>query len=156
MGTRRLLVGIVAVVTAGLLGGGFAALADEAGSTSARRSQPAGAEFISALADRDFAAAQATLAPEIEFKGFTPSMGFFDLKGSEAVMSLMRKWYATSEGLESLETYDVVKRHHVGYRVRWQSTDGPMVFEQQAFYDLDDAGRIRHLQLVCSGDQPVA
>ena len=155
MGTRRRLVGIVAVVTAGLVGSGFVALADEGGSTAARRS-PAGAEFISALAERDFAAAQATLAPEIEFKGFTPSMGFFDRKGSAAVMSLMREWYATSEGLESLETYDVVKRHHVGYRVRWRSNDGPMVFEQQAFYDLDDAGRIRALQLVCSGDQPVA
>jgi hypothetical protein len=30
-----------------------------------------------------------------------------------------------------------------------------MVFEQQAYYDVDDSGRISRWQFVCSGDQSV-
>jgi len=119
-----------------------------------RNLEPDSAEFIHALADRDFAAAQAVLAPDIEFKGHTPSMGFVERKGSEAVMTLMREWYATAEALEKLETDRVVQRRHVGYRVRWKADGGPMVFEQHAFYDVDDRGRITRWQFVCSGDQP--
>jgi hypothetical protein len=161
MGIRRSLVVTVTLVTFGLVGGGFAALASDDGKVDAgsegRKPLPAGAEFIHALADQDFAAAQAVLAPGIEFKGHTPSMGFVELKGSEAVMSLMREWYATAEALESLETDRVLERHHVGYRIRWISAEeGPMVFEQQAYYDVDDQGQISRWHFVCTGDQPVA
>lgn len=158
MGIRRFLLMGVTLVTVGLMGGGIAALAEgeSAQGADTRSALPAGAEFIHALADRDFAAAQAVLAPEIEFKGFTPSMGFFDLKGPEAVMNLMREWYGTAEALESLETNRVLARHHVGYRIRWNSAEeGLMVFEQQAYYDVDDQGRISRWSLVCTGDQPV-
>ena len=158
MSTRGALLLTVTLVTAGLVGGGFSALASgesTAGTTGGQRKPyPAGAEFIHALADRDFAAAQAVLAPDIEFKGHTPSMGFVERKGSEAVMTLMREWYATAEALEKLETDRVVQRRHVGYRVRWKADGGPMVFEQHAFYDVDDRGRITRWQFVCSGDQP--
>jgi len=146
------------LITAGLVGGGFAAVAstqDEKGATGPR-ALPAGAEFIQALADRDFSAAQTMLTPEVEFKALTPSQGFVDLTGPEAVMNLMREWYGTAEGIENLETNKVLQRHHVGYRIRWASPeDGIMVFEQQAYYDVDDSGRISRWHLVCSGDQPV-
>lgn len=47
-------------------------------------------------------------------------------------------------------------RHGVGYRIRWTSPDGAAFgFHQQAFYDVA-GGRITHLQLVCSGDRPLA
>ncbi|MGH9042421.1 MAG: nuclear transport factor 2 family protein [Acidimicrobiia bacterium] len=160
MSIRRSLLVTVTLVTFGLVGGGFAALAsgdakvDDA--AQGRKPLAAGAEFIHALADRDFDAAQTVIAPDIEFKGHTPSMGFVELKGSEAVMSLMKEWYATAEALESLETNRVLARQHVGYRVRWIAPEGPMVFEQQAYYDVDDGGRISHWQFVCTGDQPVA
>jgi hypothetical protein len=158
MSIRRSLLVTVTMVTAGLLGGGFAALASDGGkvnTTAEDRRPPAGAEFIRALAARDFTAAQATLAPGVEFKGHTPSLGFVERTGSEAVMSLMREWYATAEALESLETGRVVERRHVGYRIRWSADQGPMVFEQQAYYDVDDRGQISRWQFVCSGDQPV-
>src|SRR5215210_5328943 len=158
MNIRRSLLVTVTVVTAGLWGGGFAALASDGGkvtTTAEERRPPAGAEFIRALAARDFTAAQATLAPGITFKGHTPSMGFVERTGSEAVMSLMREWYATAEALESLETGRVVERRHVGYRIRWRADQGPMVFEQQADYDVDDHGQISRWHFVCSGDQPV-
>ena len=159
MSIRRSLLVTITLVTAGLVGGGFAALANDDGkvdtTAEGRKSLPAGAEFIRALAARDFTAAQATLAPDIQFKGHTPSMGFVERTGSEAVMSLMREWYATAEALESLETGRVVQRRHVGYRIRWKADQGPMVFEQQAYYDVDDRGQISRWQFVCSGDQPV-
>jgi hypothetical protein len=49
----------------------------------------------------------------------------------------------------------VVDRHNVGYRIRWASPDGPMVFQQHASYDIDGAGQITRWHLVCSGDKPV-
>ena len=160
MSIRRCLLVTVTLVTFALAGGGFAAIASDDTKTNqgaaGRRPLPAGAEFIHALADRNFEAAQATLAPGIEFKGHTPSMGFVERKGAEAVMSLMKEWYATAESIESLETDHVVTRKHVGYRIRWIAPEGPMVFEQQAYYDVDDSGRISRWQFVCSGDQPVA
>ena len=50
----------------------------------------------------------------------------------------------------------MLQRNHAGYRIRWQSPeDGLMVFEQQAYYDVDDSGLISRWHFVCSGDQPV-
>jgi hypothetical protein len=92
----------------------------------------------------------------VEFKALTPSQGFVHLTGPEAVMDLMREWYGTAEAIESLEANKVLQRHHVGYRIRWGSAeDGIMVFEQQAYYDVDDSGLISRWHLVCSGDQPL-
>lgn len=158
MRTPRTLLVAATLVTVGLVGGGFAAVASGDSETGGAgpRALPVGAEFIQALADRDFSTAQAMLSPEVEFKALTPSQGFLDLTGPEAVMSLMQEWYGTAEAIESLETDKVLQRHHVGYRIRWQSPeDGLMVFEQQAYYDVDDSGRIQRWHLVCSGDQPV-
>ncbi|HEY3239077.1 MAG TPA: nuclear transport factor 2 family protein [Acidimicrobiia bacterium] len=158
MRTPRTLLVAATLVTVGLVGGGITVASGQNENDAASgRALPVGAEFIQALADRDFPTARAMLAPEVEFKALTPSQGFLDLTGPEAVMSLMQEWYGTAEAIESLETNRVLQRHHVGYRIRWQSPeDGPMVFEQQAYYDVDDSGRIRRLHLVCSGDQPVS
>jgi hypothetical protein len=159
MRTPRTLLVAATLVSVGLVGAGFAPVASSESERSAasQRGLPVGAEFIQALGDRDFSAAQAMLSPEVELKALTPSLGFVDLRGPEAVMRLMQEWYATAEAIESLEADRVLERHHVGYRIRWQSPeDGLMVFEQQAYYDVDDSGRIRRLHLVCSGDQPVA
>lgn len=147
-----------ALVAATLLGAGFTAVASEEGSRNPAKggSPPVGARFITALAERDFSTAQAMLAPGVEFKALTPSQGFIDLTGPDAVMTRLREWYATATALEHLEADKVLERHHVGYRIRWESADdGPFVFEQQAYYDLDDGSRIRRLHLVCAGDQPV-
>ena len=158
MRTPRTLLVAATLVTVGLVGSGIAAVASGGSEDGAAGSeaQPVGAEFIRALADQDFSAAEAMLAPEVEFKALTPSQGFIDLSGPEAVMGLMREWYGTAEAVESLEAYRILQRHHVNYRIRWQSPeDGLMVFEQHAFYDVDDSGRISRWHLVCSGDQPV-
>ncbi|MGH8974604.1 MAG: nuclear transport factor 2 family protein [Acidimicrobiia bacterium] len=159
MRTGRNLLVTATLLAAGLFGVGFAAVAsgENQPDTTGRRGQPVGAQFIQALVDHDFSGAQAMLGPDVEFKGHTPSQGFIDLTGPEAVMSLMKEWYTPAEATEMLETYQVIERHHVGYRIRWRSPeDGAMVFEQHAFYDVDGRNRITRLHLVCSGDQPVA
>lgn len=159
MKTTRTILVATALVAATLIGAGVTAVASQEGPGNPpdRGSLPVGARFITALAERDFSTAQALLAPGVEFKALTPSQGFIDLTGPDAVMTLLREWYATATALENLEADEVLERHHVGYRIRWESADdGPFVFEQQAYYDLDDDSRIRRLHLVCSGDQPVS
>ncbi len=126
-----------------------------AGATPEQTKSP-GAQLIEALVARDFDRAESLLAPGIEFKGYTPTKGFFELTGSEAVMSLYHEWYEADSVIEGLDTEEIVDRHRVGYRIRWTDPDGAAyVFEQQAFYDIAD-GKITHLQLVCSGDRPLA
>lgn len=56
----------------------------------------------------------------------------------------------------ALDTEPIGSRRRIGYRVRWRSPEeGAQVFEQQAHYDVGDAG-ISWLHLVCSGDHAVA
>ncbi|MGH9042948.1 MAG: nuclear transport factor 2 family protein [Acidimicrobiia bacterium] len=116
---------------------------------------PVGARLMEALVAKDFDRAESLLAPDIEFKGYTPTKGFFELSGSDAVMGLYHEWYEADSVLDYVDTEEVVDRHRVGYRIRWTSPESdPYVFAQQAFYDV--AGdRITHLQLVCSGDRPL-
>lgn len=122
----------------------------------ADRSSSLGAQLIEALVSRDFDRAESLLAPGIEFKAYTPTKGFFELTGADAVMTLFHEWYEADSAIEVIDTEQVVDRHRVGYRIRWASPEGTVfVFAQQAFYDVTD-GRITHLQLVCSGDRPVA
>ena len=112
-----------------------------------------GGRFIAAVVGHDFDGAQALLADDIEFKAYTPSKSFFELKGAGAVMALMHEWYDPPSAIEMLETDRVIDRHRVSYRIRWQDPAGAsFVFEQHAFYDLAH-GRISRLQLVCSGDR---
>jgi hypothetical protein len=120
------------------------------------RSDAPGAQLIEALVARDFDRAESLLAPGIEFKAHTPTKGFFELSGSDAVMTLFHEWYEADSVLEGIDTEKVVDRQRVGYRIRWTSPDGSaFVFAQQAFYDVA-GGRITHMQLVCSGDRSLA
>jgi hypothetical protein len=145
-------------VAAGLTGAATADARPQPAAPSApvyAQTQPAGVRFIEDLAERRFTAARARLAPGVQFKGFTPSAGFLDLSGRDAVMKLMGEWYGAADALERLESGRVGERRWIDYRVRWSTpADGSMVFAQHAFYDLDGQGRISRMHLVCSGDQP--
>lgn len=113
-----------------------------------------GAQFIRALAARDFEGARDKLASSIEFRGYTPEAGFLVRTNRGSLMKLLREWYATAVSVETLRDGRMLARHQVYYRIRWASPDGPMVFAQHAFYDTDSSGRISRMHLVCSGDQP--
>jgi len=131
--------------------------ADQAPSPSPeQRSIAPGAQLIEALAGRDFEGARSLLTPDIAFKAWTPTKGYFELAGADAVMTLLREWYEADSLIEATETDQIVDRHRVGYRIRWTAPEGDaFVFEQQAFYDVT-GGRISALQLVCTGDRPLA
>lgn len=160
---RKLWLVVVAVALAGAVGlvggsdGGAApAPVRAAGAEPAPDVMPLGAELIAAVVAHDFDRARSLLADTVELKGYTPSKGYFELQGAEAVMKLLAEWYEPADqSLEAIETGQVPGRHRVGYRVRWSTPEmGAHVFEQQAYYDVAD-GRISGLQLVCSGDRPV-
>lgn len=146
-----LLVAAVATAVSGAGLVGYAAADD----SPTGASLPAGGDFVTALAARDFVAAEKQLAEGIEFRGITPSMGQVQRHGRGAVMDLMREWYGTAQGLDRLETDKILTRDFVSYRVRWTAPEGLMAFEQHAFYNLDDQGRISRMDLVCSGDHAV-
>jgi SnoaL-like protein len=146
----------VVVVIATLAAGGGVVLAQGSSQASAGEAAMApGGRFIEALVEHDFDGAQALLGDDVEFKAYTPTKGFFELKGAADVMTLMHEWYDPRSSIEALETDRMVDRHRVSYRIRWQDPAGAgFIFEQHAFYDLVD-GRISQLQLVCSGDRPL-
>ncbi len=148
---------LAVAVQAGASSEGNAPVAGQAAAGSdADRSIAPGAQLIEALTTRDFDRARSLLAPDIEFKAYTPTKHFFELSGADAVMTLLREWYDAESVIEGIETERIVDRQRVGYRIRWTSPEGAaFVFEQQAFYDVAE-GRITQLQLVCSGDRPLA
>lgn len=61
-----------------------------ASSEDASSTTPVGARLIESLVDREFDRARSLLAPNIQFKGYTPTKGFFELSGADAVMALPR------------------------------------------------------------------
>ena len=116
------------------------------------RATAAGAALIRALLDRDLDAARALLAPDIAFSALLPPR-VVELDDRESVLELLAGWFPAGavDELQALESDTVVDRHRVGYRVRWHDPDGrPLVFEQQAYYDLGAAG-ISWMHLVCTG-----
>ena len=126
-----------------------------ASSEDASVTMPVGARLIESLANGDFSQARSLLAPNIQFKAYTPTKGVFELFGEDAVMALYLEWYEAESVAEAIETERVVDRNRVGYRIRWKDAENKtFVFQQQAYYDVTD-GLITHLQLVCSGDRPL-
>lgn len=147
--------GVGTVQASGAVGQAGPQGSEQAGAAAAAESS-IGGRFVTALAARDFAGARAMLAPALDFRAFTPSQGFLVRTKRDSLMALLQEWYGAAEAVEHLESGRVRERHYVDYRIRWSGNEGTMVFAQHAFYDLDGAGRISRMHLVCSGDQPVA
>ncbi|MGQ0464744.1 MAG: hypothetical protein ACT4QG_05420 [Sporichthyaceae bacterium] len=141
---------LASALAAGLLAG---TAAPGSASDSDADSASVGAQFVTALAARDFDAAGSKLAPAVDFRAFTPSQGFLVRTHRDSLMGLMREWYGAADAVEELRSEKVGERDAVDYRIRWTSQDGPQVFAQHAFYDTDATGRIVAMHLVCSGDQ---
>ena len=144
------------MIAAALAVGGATLLAERQSAAAGDGAMAPGGRFIAALAAHDFDGAEALLADDIEFKAYTPTKRFFELKGAANMMTLMHEWYDAPSSIDMLETDRVIDRHRVSYRIRWQDPAGAsFVFEQHAFYDLVE-GRISRMELVCSGDRPLS
>ncbi len=116
-----------------------------------------GAEFARALAAKDFGRIRSLLAPEIDFRGLTPSRDWQASDPDSVVTDVLQQWFEDSDEIESLEHVDVdsfADRERVGYRFRISNEDGPQVVEQQA-YLASSEGRITWMRVVCSGFRPV-
>ena len=118
--------------------------------------QIAGRAFLEALTSRDFEGVEASLDPDIRFRGLLPS-GLHELSGAAAVADQLRSWFEEADAfeVEEIVAEDIADRLRISYRFRLLDEDGWAVIEQQAFCDVDD-GRIERIDLVCSGFRPVA
>jgi TusA-related sulfurtransferase len=132
---------------------------DEGGGKGVERvegQQIAGRAFLEALTSRDFEGVEASLDPDIRFRGLLPS-GLHELSGAAAVADQLRSWFEEADAfeVEEIVAEDIADRLRISYRFRLHDEDGWAVIEQQAFCDVDD-GRIERIDLVCSGFRPVA
>jgi hypothetical protein len=115
-----------------------------------------GEQFARALAAKDFDRVRALLAPDVDFRGMTPSR-YWEASDPDAVVTeVLTQWFEPSdeiESLDALETDAFADRERVGYRFSVRNPDGLFTVEQQAYLEPRD-GRIAWLRVMCSGFRP--
>jgi len=123
--------------------------------------QPAGEEFVRALAGKDGAALRAVLADPIDFAALTPGRHWVSDSPDEVIAQFMLgKWFGPGDeivGIESVGGGSLPEREHVSYRLRVRSDDQDYLVEQQAYFntasDAAGAEQISWLRVLCSGYQ---
>jgi TusA-related sulfurtransferase len=117
--------------------------------------QIAGRAFLEALTSRDFEGVEASLDPDIRFRGLLPD-GLHELRGAATVTDQLRSWFEKPDAfeVEGSSVEEMADRFRINYRFRLHDAQGWRVIEQVAFCDADD-GRIERIDLVCSGFRPV-
>jgi hypothetical protein len=111
--------------------------------------------FLEGLAAHDFGRLAATLRHDVHLRALLPR-GFFEWDGCEEVKGAFTNWLGDVDRFELVDAVvgEVGARLHLRWRVRMQASrlgDGWFVVEQQAYVDADEADRIRHISLLCSG-----
>ena len=109
---------------------------------------------IRALARKDEAGIESSLAPKIRFRGLTPNEGWEAHSPSELGEILFAAWYEPKDeivGVVSSEVHDVSDRVSFRYLFRVRNPDGDFIVEQQGYATLDEDGRIGDISIVCSG-----
>jgi ketosteroid isomerase-like protein len=113
-------------------------------------------EFLDAIVLRDLSRVQSLLAQDIDFRAMTPNR-IWDAERPTDVQEVLRAWFEHPErdieGVETIEASSVADTLRVGWRVHGQGTDGPFLYEQQA-YVREQNGRIVWLRIMCSGPRP--
>ena len=115
-----------------------------------------GQRFARALAAKDFGSVKELLAPDVDFRGMTPSRSWEANSPDAVVDEILVKWFEPEdeiEALEHLETDSFADRERVGYRFQISNPDGAFLVEQQAYIGTSD-GRIDWMRVVCSGFRP--
>jgi len=111
--------------------------------------------FVEAVMSNDRDAAVATLAPAVRFRHLIPR-GPREILGADETVDVFLGWFGDARELEvqSLLVEPIADRTSVRYRVRLRENGGWEVVEQQQFLDMDEAGRIAAIDLLCSGFRP--
>lgn len=124
---------------------------------TARRSSATEAcnALVAALAERDFDRLAGTLAPDVRMRALIPP-GPIDLSGAKPAAARFAAWFGESDGLELVQSGSdtIGDRLHVFYRVRVKKPGDPWKLVEQHLFCACDNGRIRALDLVCSGFRP--
>ena len=115
-----------------------------------------GRAFVEALAVRDFEALRALLSEDIRFRMLLPT-GPKQEDGAASTSGRFSGWFGDADELElQASTVDrVADRLAVSYRFRLHDPDGWKLIEQHLVVDVDDDGRMRAVDLLCSGFRPL-
>lgn len=114
-----------------------------------------GESFIRAVASGDFARIEAYFRPDVRFRALIPP-GVREASDASGAAAHLRRWFDDADSMELLwsEAGSVGDRATAAYRLSVHEPDGWKVVEQRLYCDLDKDGRIRTLDLLCSGFLP--
>jgi len=116
-----------------------------------------GRAFVDNLAARDFVSLRTALADDVLFRMLLPS-GAAAEANAEATVGRFIDWFAGAEpfDLETSSVSEVEGRVGVTCRFGLQDADAWQVIEQHLMLDVDSNGRIKRMDLLCSGFRSVA
>jgi len=111
--------------------------------------------LVEAIAAADLVGIVGSLAPDTRFRYLIPS-GPGNIDGATEAANAFRGWFGDAHEvkIQSLLVQPIADRTSVRYRVRLRRAGGWEVVEQQQFLDMDEAGRIVAIDLLCSGFRP--
>jgi SnoaL-like domain len=110
---------------------------------------------VEAIARRDFGGVAAALHDDVHLRALLPG-GFKEWHGRAGVSAAFTGWF---DGFDEYELVDaeiceVGPRLHLSWRLRVRTTtvaDRSLLVEQHVYADVDAAGQISRLSLLCSG-----
>jgi hypothetical protein len=113
--------------------------------------------FIQAVVHADLHALEGLLTEDVWFRSLLPR-GAIEHRHRGPVLAALHSWFGTPQEVRVLSTYhhDADLREHVGWRVlvrpEWQPDVWHLI--EQIGYVRVAEGRIRRVDLVCTGFQP--
>jgi ketosteroid isomerase-like protein len=112
-----------------------------------------GARFVRAIESKDVPGLLALLAPDVDFRGLTPSQAWRASTPEEVSEIVFGSWFEPDDEIrEVLELDDepFADRHRIRYRLLVETDGEPFLVEQQGYFDAAD-DRITRISLACSG-----
>ena len=111
---------------------------------------------MGAIAGHDTTALLGLLPTPVTFRAVTPTR-FWDADTAIGVVDIvLGTWFSPDRSITEVESLELSTVEHVArldYRLAVETSSGPAVIEQVAYYTEQD-GRIADLRLVCSGFLP--
>lgn len=116
-----------------------------------------GSRFATAVAAKDVAGVRALVTDDVDFKGLTPRR-LWEGDSPDELLAALGQWFEPQDHIDELvevvEGDPVADTHHVAYRLRITTPDGPHAVAQQAYYRAE-GDRISYLRVMCSGFRPL-
>ncbi|MGZ4627205.1 MAG: nuclear transport factor 2 family protein [Kineosporiaceae bacterium] len=111
-----------------------------------------GENVVAALAAKDFDRLRAALADDVRFRLLVPK-GPQSQEGPDETVARFARWYGEADELwlESSSVGTVGDRLVLAYRIRLHDADGWQVIEQHLVGDATPDGRLRAIDLLCTG-----